>query len=403
MRIVRFEIRKMLSDKLIWIAIVLIFILDSLIILTDHNDRANIVYLNSIVDEVGCVINDESITKMDRIYTDGFNELKRIYKQTMGLELQELSDVFGYMSSYAEQGEKLEILGRLIDTVTELNNGNISFDKESFNEKYRKDTNVLFGLVSKRLLNKRLSLSEKTGEVKYISVNMISDLSNLLYNKILPAIYAETILLGILFIFRSLDFDIKNETQAVVYSCMKGQKLKIYKMYACLISSFSCFLLISVFSLVFYYCYFPQYNFLLNPAAADFYPNQIPVFQISSIGLLFLNLTTGFSAIAAFLIFAFSVGILIKNTYIGFVTTLGSALLMPLNFVKTLKIPYNPIVLLFQYNITDKSAVVNCKNWFLYSSDYLYLPLSELIVFGYLLVYGIICFLCMKYICRKDL
>jgi hypothetical protein len=99
----------------------------------------------------------------------------------MGLELQELSDVSGYMSSYAGQGEKLEILGRLIDTVTELNNGNISFDKESFNEKYRKDTNVLFGLVSKRLLNKRLSLSEKTGEVKYISVNMISDLSNLLY------------------------------------------------------------------------------------------------------------------------------------------------------------------------------------------------------------------------------
>lgn len=404
MRIISFEIKKMLSDKLIWIAIIIIFMLNSIIILTDHNDRKDIIYVNNIVDQVGCVINDKSIMKMKKIYSDRNNELKNIYELTTGKELQDLNDISKYMSSYADQVKELEILCKLIDTATELDNGNISFEKESFNEKYKNDTNSLLNIISKQLLNKRLSLLKDTDEVKYISVNMVSDISILLFNKILPAIYFEVILLGIIFIFRSMDFEIKNETQMVIYSCAKGQKLKVHKLLACLISSFFCFLLVSVFTLLFYCCYFQQYKFLLNPATADFYPNQLTICPISSLGLLFINLIIGFLIIASFLIFIFSVSIIIKNSYVGFIIALGSILFMPLNFINAaLKIPYNPLLLLLQYNIADRNVIVNCFNWFMYSSDYLYLPLSELIVFGILTTYVIICFLCFKYICRRDL
>lgn len=411
MKLIQMEIRKVLQSISIWFLIIAAIVVNIGIIFANHSYRNDVTYINEISGQMGTKITAQSVDQMQRIYDSVYQKLSIQYEMAMGFPPDQLEDI-AKMASAEDTIRQLDILDRLIYSAKEVMDGTAIFQKNRIT--CAEDIPILRNTTvwqTERLYRRAAEINEKE-EAQYLSLKL-TPMREVLYAKLLFAIYMEMIIISAFIVFGSLENEFIHDTQAVVYTCKKGRALQKSKMYACIVTITCYFLLVAGVSLIIYYFTFPQWSLMDTPASAGLYPDMITKYSLSCKEYLFLNLGTGYLLTISFALLAGALGLLITNVYIGMMTFGGCLALMLLaggeygNLGSALKglVPLsNPLTLLMQINFSDKSFSVNCSSWFLYKEGFPLFPFFELAVIVFWFAAIILFYQCLwKAFKRKDL
>lgn len=308
MHILKFEIKKLLSLSMLWGFMLLCLVLNSAIIIGSvyDTDAADYVqYISKTVSVTGTQMGayfDEALSKVSE------NEWHTIFtSQTANAE-----DIFTATDT-TELGEIF---------VSRI--GLSGFWEKQMTTKYEK----LQASVDK--------LSKQNASLSVYAAGMTHDLHQLLFSSLFRAITTEACLLAILMMLYALGFEAQNRTELIVYSTRRGRNTQASKLVAGLITSLGVFAIISVLSLLLFFTVFDfsgiwdssvssQFNYIQYSGFTKPFLTWIP-FTVRDYLLTMVALSAVLTMV--FALFGALIGLLCRNTYVGFIIFLAVALCM---------------------------------------------------------------------------
>lgn len=346
MKIFRNEFIKAASDKIIIIFVILSLAVNFGVLIVYSSYRDSTEYVNSVIAETGAEITPESVEKMKAISEEKYDSLAKAFFESYKKEPESIEEIFMYMSGGIDDGEYY---------TTEIEN-----------------YNTLVSMIE----NAETQLSEAgTGNKKvgYFTSPGVSLVNELLYSKLLIYIYIEMSLLGAYMVLKGLYHEFNKDTQNVVFSTKTGRSLQRIKFSASLVYISVLYWLISLISLTAYFIFYRMDGFLNLPVSLAGINTP---YGFTVITYLAVHLLIGYLIVIISLLFAFAVGSLIKNQYIGLVTSLGIILLMfILSFGAEDKmltasgiLASNPVTLLLNFSREESFININTNKWFVSST-----------------------------------
>lgn len=346
MKIFRNEFIKAASDKIIIIFVILSFAVNFGVLIVYSSYRDSTEYVNSVIAETGAEITPESVEKMKAISEEKYDSLAKAFFESYKKEPESIEEIFMYMSGGIDDGEYY---------TTEIEN-----------------YNTLVSMIE----NAETQLSEAcTGNKKagYFTSPGVSLVNELLYSKLLIYIYIEMSLLGAYMVLKGLYHEFNKDTQNVVFSTKTGRSLQRIKFSASLVYISVLYWIISLMSLTAYFIFYRMDGFLNLPVSLAGINTP---YGFTVITYLAVHLLIGYLIVIISVLFAFAVGSLIKNQYMGLVTSLGIILLMfILSFGAEDRmltasgiLASNPVTLLLNFSREESFININTNKWFVSST-----------------------------------
>lgn len=346
MKIFRNEFIKAASDKIIIIFVILSLAVNFGVLIVYSSYRDSTEYVNSVIAETGAEITPESVEKMKAISEEKYDSLAKAFFESYKKEPESIEEIFMYLSGGIDDGEYY---------TTEIEN-----------------YNTLVSMIE----NAETQLSEVgTGNKKagYFTSPGVSLVNELLYSKLLIYIYIEMSLLGAYMVLKGLYHEFNKDTQNVVFSTKTGRSLQRIKFSASLVYISVLYWIISLISLTVYFIFYRMDGFLNLPVSLAGINTP---YGFTVITYLAVHLLIGYLIVIISLLFAFAVGSLIKNQYMGLVASLGIILLMfILSFGAEDKVltasgilASNPVTLLLNFSREESFININTNKWFVSST-----------------------------------
>lgn len=346
MKIFRNEFIKAASDKIIIIFVILSLAVNFGVLIVYSSYRDSTEYVNSVIAETGAEITPESVEKMKAISEEKYDSLAKAFFESYKKEPESIEEIFMYLSGGIDDGEYY---------TTEIEN-----------------YNTLVSMIE----NAETQLFEAgTGNKKagYFTSPGVSLVNELLYSKLLIYIYVEMSLLGAYMVLKGLYHEFNKDTQNVVFSTKTGRSLQRIKFSASLVYISVLYWIISLMSLTAYFIFYRMDGFLNLPVSLAGINTP---YGFTVITYLAVHLLIGYLIVIISLLFAFAVGSLIKNQYMGLVTSLGIILLMfILSFGAEDKmltasgiLASNPVTLLLNFSREESFININTNKWFVSST-----------------------------------
>lgn len=306
MRILKYEIKKLISLPMLWIFLVFCLGLNGFIVIsgtygTDIADYLH--YINKTVSETGAKMGEEFNQKLSKMPKEKWKD--------------ELVCVTGNAKSSFKSEDAAKVGEVLISQY-----GLSGFLADKMKEKYVK----LEGAVE-NLKKQEVDLSVYAADITY-------DMHQLLFSSLFRAMTTESGLFAVLLMLYILGFERQNHTEQVVYSTYRGRKIQKEKIGAGLLVSIMYFVIltgVSLFCFFFYYDFSgiwdcsvsSQFNYIQSSGYIKPFWTWIP-FTVRSylivMLVLALVLTLVFSLLGAW------IGLICRNTYMGFIIFLAIAL-----------------------------------------------------------------------------
>lgn len=308
MRILKFEIKKLLSLPMLWVFLLLCLMLNSALIIGSvyHTNATRYVqYISETVSVTGTQMGqsfDQSLAIMPK------NEWHTLFTS----ETANAEDTF-------TDANTTEI-GKLFVSRIGLS----GFWEKQMTTKYEK----LQASVNE--------LSEQKAGLSVYVAGMTYALHQLLFFTLFRAITTEACLLAILMMLYALGFEAQNRTESIVYSTHCGRKAQRCKLIAGLITSILTFVILSGLSLLLFFTIFDfsgiwessvssRFNYIQYAGFRKPFWTWIP-FTVRGYLLAMVALSAALTMV--FALFGALIGLLCRNTYVGFVIFLALALCM---------------------------------------------------------------------------
>lgn len=393
MRIVWHEIRRILLDWVLWVMVAVSLVVNGWQIWSGSYNRDSYVVFEDTVEIIGNELTAKSLDCLEELYTQEVDTAKDRYLDQMGTEAENLLQLYqrGCLEDDEDSFQRLQLWQKIISAKETLLGEGTVYSAEAFIESREN----LFP-TQVEALEARVTQIQENKESHYLSVATFTDLWQTLYGVLLPLLYAELTVIAVYLVLKNTELEFALGTHSIVFVTRKGRKIQISRLWGCIVAVTLVFVLLSGITLMAYMAVYPQSSALDAPVAAQVYPSMIPKFNLTGLAYLLLNLAAGYGVVLVFVLLAGSVGILLHNSYLGFVAVAGVAGVMAVMqqacqdqmVLSDLLLAWNPLSLIA--TITDSWEIVpRTGDLFLYTVDCYSAPLFEIGVLTVWLCIGI--------------
>lgn len=381
MRIVWHEIRRILLDPVLWIMVAASLIINGWQIWSGSYNRDSYVVFEATVESIGNELTAESQDRLEEIYTQEVNAAKERYLDQMGTEAENLLQLYqrGCLEDDEDSFPRLQLWQKIISAKeTFLGEGTV-YSAEAFIESRE---NLFPAQVE--ALEARVTQIQENKESHYLSVVAYTDLWQTLYGVLLPLLYAELTVIAVYLVLKNTEQEFALGTHSIVFVTQKGRKIQVNRLWGCIVVVTLFFVLLTGITLTIYMAVYPQTSALEVPIAAQLYPSMIPKANMTGLQYLLANLAVGYGVVLIFVLLAGSVGVLLHNSYLGFVTVAGITGMMAVMqqlcrdkmVLSDLLLAWNPLSLVA--TITDSWEIIpRTGDLFLYTPDCYSAPFFE--------------------------
>lgn len=372
MRVFRELTRQYGKDLLLW-SLVVVSVAVNLVLAFSAPEPARLCREAAIlVDKYGKKITEDSISALEKEYNAVLLEANAVFQNAYGDTTSDLSTLYdtGCFASEVEYA-KAVVLQQMI-----------AYGQNAMN------------------------LEEHPG---FFSVSTFSGARNILYRKILPMEVAEMAVIGVYLVLKVLESGTVFRMVPLEYSSGRGKKIDLIKVIsAFVVASFAWMLLTACSMAAFSYAY-PGAISMTTPLSAEVYPGATPVMQTSEFGYLALWLMTAYLTLCTVFFVVASIGLLIRNSFVGALVMLGLFLiLVGIQFYQAENQPvwihflqWNPFALFCEYQ--KGSLVIRGEKWFLDLGDNSVISGNELTIAASWFIFAVMQFwLCLKRFLRKE-
>lgn len=384
MRIVWHEIRRILLDWVLWVMVAVSLVVNGWQIWSGSYNRDSYVVFEDTVEIIGNELTAKSLDRLEELYTQEVDTAKDRYLDQMGTEAENLLQLYqrGCLEDDENSFRRLQLWQQIISTREFLLETGAVCSTDAFRES-RED---LF-LAQVEAQEARITQIQENKENCYLSVAAFTDLRQTLYGVLLPLLYAELTVMAVYLVLKCTEREFASGTHAIVFVTRKGRKIQISRLWGCIIAMTLVFMLLTGVTLTAYMAFFPQSSALDAPVAAQLYPSMIPKFNLTGLAYLLLNLAVGYGVVLVFVLLAGSVGVLLHNSYLGFVAVAGIAGMMAVMqqlcqdkmVLSDLLLAWNPLSVIA--TITDSWEIIpRTGDLFLYTADCYSAPFFEVVV-----------------------
>lgn len=220
--------------------------------------------------------------------------------------------------------------------ITEENLSEISSDLDailekanlSFQQRYGTTTSDLLKLYysggfeteedyREALLMEQMHSCASTDQPGFFSVSSLSGTRNLLYNKLLPGMTLELVIIGIYVMLKILEAGSVANTAVLEYSSRQGKRTDARKIEAAFLAVSLLWLLITGSVLTIFLLLYPGSVSPAVPVTGSVFPDAVPAVAVSELGYLALWLVTGYLTVCFFLFLAGAIGLAVRNSLVG--------------------------------------------------------------------------------------
>lgn len=306
MRILKFEIKKLISLPMLWVFLILCLGLNGAIAIsgTYGTDTADYLhYISKTVSKTGIRMGEEFDQKLSK------------------MPEEEWKDVLVLAAKNAKSSLKSEDaanVGKIVISQCGLS----GFLADKMKAKYKK----LQGAVE--------NLKKQQADVSVYAANITYDMHQLFFSSLFRAITTESCLFAILCMLYVFGFEEQNHTEQIVYSTYRGRKVQKGKIGAGVLvtilyfailtgASIFCFFSVYDFSGIWDSSVSSQFNYIQCSGYIKPFWTWIP-FTVRSYLIVMLVLAAVLTLV--FSLFGAWIGLLCRDTYMGFVIFLAIAL-----------------------------------------------------------------------------
>lgn len=369
MKIIGWELKKVLSDRALWVLLAACMIVQGFLLCSNLDQRGQLARWNELAGRTGPAINAESLEKLQN------------YAKTERESIQS-----GKKPVWAEQPYQASVWLDQLDAICEEAAAKVDTKQDFSPEIFvpaPADNAKQTPLENHRndAIRARIAQANQAQEADFFSAGNVFLAGGNLFSMAFLLFYLEMILAAVYLSSRSASLEFSDGTQQLVYTCRCGRHLQRSKLAACLIAVTGIYLLCAALMVAAYLLLYPQWNFLSVPYSADPFAAGLTRFPISFLGYMLLHLVLGYLILLVLTLFIFGLTAWGRSPMIGIAVFLagGTAMMMTggITDPALASVAVNPGSLLVSVNPVTREVVLNTANWFCYTGHALDLPHVE--------------------------
>lgn len=383
MNILHFEIEKLLKASPLWVFLLICMLFNVFLIVVDSGRGSYAAFIDNISKETGIELGDNFNERLKQLSPN--NEKNAAYLLQLMRETSGVKDVFDNYDASLIGESYIKALG-IDGSLAKMIRHKYSVLQESIDKKAAS--------------NESLTLYFGSDTYRY---------HNLLFGGVMKWLLTEGILFASLAALLSVGFENINKTGQMVYSSKKGRQILVQKLSASVLTGLGAYLILTLLTLAVYFS-FNSYGGILDSSVSsafnyirDLVAGVRPFSTWHSFTILtYLLAVIGASMgiILLFVLMAFAIGVLIKNSYIGFIAFLianAAVVTLPFYLPSTNMIP-------FLLTLTPEWLWLKQSLWFTDGGMEALVPNFETVgIIISLALLSVFCIYAVKHFKRRDL
>lgn len=423
MNIVFFEIKKLLRSKVLWLIVALSIALNISLVFINSYYREDLTYINEIAEKFGTKITAAGIVNIEEFYDAEFDLLNSQFKSATGRDFQfddrNYTDAYPKIPDIGSRVKKLNIISAVIAEEKNIyeskNESSEEFKQQLESRNLKTDSKTVHKLsaIQKIFLSLRFSKADAVGEQNFLSQGIIYNLHYSLYSEIMFAFYLEMMFIAAFVTLYSLSSEFSYGTASLVYCTKRGKKLQKSKLTASMALTTVIFAAVACITLLTYFIYYPQSDFYDMQISSPMYGALLPKISFTLLGYLFANLATGLVLTLLFVMFAYIIGGVVKNSFFSLIIFAAVQLFLILTGFKgsgkstslmEIIFMYNPAAMLITADISNGTFSANCGNWYMLTDLFKSLPFYEFtVIIMWLIINSVLSKCSTKFFNRRDI
>ena len=401
MRLVALELKRIFSDMLLWALIAACLVINGILVCSGRTSSARY----RALDELCGPITEASVSELEDACRELLQTAQERYLRLYGAETEALDDLYARGCLSEDELYRMELLYQLSSYGKAALGGSYSFPLDEFAASRGEYFTSQVEKASQRQTELR-----KDGEAEWFTAARFTESREVLYGKLLPALFIEAAALAVYIVLRAMESERVFGTAAILYSTRVGRSVRILRLIPVLLAVTGIFASLSAAALGANFALYPQSSSLAFPAAASVYPTALPKTYMTGLGHLLASLSVGYALLLVFVLLAAAVGTALPNSYFGLLAAGSATGIMALAqrsctekiSIANLLLSGNPVGLLLKYH--EGRFLFRTGDLFSYTADCRSVPFFELIVPAvWLLAGGVLLFLSWRYFCKKEL
>lgn len=322
MLIYRYELKKLLKSAAVWGFIAVCLLFNIIIISNSGNAYAD--FVSTVAEDTGYILDQSFYEKLSQVTAS--DKKAKYYLEQLKNETDGVTDVF--------EGYEVKDIADIYINVAGLS----GFFAKTMRDKYT----ALQKVVEEK--------AERDESLTLYFAGATHHRHNFLFGTLTGWLFTEAVLVSVLLVLLSIGYENIHGTENLVYSTKKGRLVLRPKFAASVTVGFLAYALLALITLVVYFSK-TEYGGVWRSSVSSLFNYRVDLiagirpfvtwYSFNILTYLMAMLAMGAGVVLCFMLMAFSIGMLVRNSYMAFLVLLianGVNVVLPMQVSQTLTI-----------------------------------------------------------------
>lgn len=322
MLIYRYELKKLLKSAAVWGFIAVCLLFNIIIISNSGNAYAD--FVSTVAEDTGYILDQSFYEKLSQVTAS--DKKAKYYLEQLKYETDGVTDVF--------EGYEVKDIADIYINVAGLS----GFFAKTMRDKYT----ALQKVVEEK--------AERDESLTLYFAGATHHRHNFLFGTLTGWLFTEAVLVSVLLVLLSIGYENIHGTENLVYSTKKGRLVLRPKFAASVTAGVLAYALLALITLVVYFSK-TQYGGVWRSSVSSLFNYRVDLiagirpfvtwYSFNILTYLMAMLAMGAGVVLCFMLMAFSIGMLVRNSYMAFLVLLianGVNVVLPMQVSQTLPI-----------------------------------------------------------------
>lgn len=322
MLIYRYELKKLLKSAAVWGFIAVCLLFNIIIISNSGNAYAD--FVSTVAEDTGYILDQSFYEKLSQVTAS--DKKAKYYLEQLKYETDGVTDVF--------EGYEVKDIADIYINVAGLS----GFFAKTMRDKYT----ALQKVVEEK--------AKRDESLTLYFAGATHHRHNFLFGTLTGWLFTEAVLVSVLLVLLSIGYENIHGTENLVYSTKKGRLVLRPKFAASVTVGFLAYALLALITLVVYFSK-TEYGGVWRSSVSSLFNYRVDLiagirpfvtwYSFNILTYLMAMLAMGAGVVLCFMLMAFSIGILVRNSYMAFLVLLianGVNVVLPMQVSQTLTI-----------------------------------------------------------------
>lgn len=322
MLIYRYELKKLLKSAAVWGFIAVCLLFNIIIISNSGNAYAD--FVSTVAEDTGYILDQSFYEKLSQVTAS--DKKAKYYLEQLKYETDGVTDVF--------EGYEVKDIADIYINVAGLS----GFFAKTMRDKYT----ALQKVVEEK--------AERDESLTLYFAGATHHRHNFLFGTLTGWLFTEAVLVSVLLVLLSIGYENIHGTENLVYSTKKGRLVLRPKFAASVTVGFLAYALLALITLVVYFSK-TEYGGVWRSSVSSLFNYRVDLiagirpfvtwYSFNILTYLMAMLAMGAGVVLCFMLMAFSIGMLVRNSYMAFLVLLianGVNVVLPMQVSQTLPI-----------------------------------------------------------------